>query len=158
MVDVHTQAVRSKNMRAIASQQTAIEKQLAAVLVACGIAFRVQDATLPGKPDFVIDDARCVIFTHGCFWHQHGCYLFKVPATRPAFWLNKIGENVQRDRRNIAKLLAQKWRVLVVWECAMRGKKKLSGQALADRVEEWVCSGEYHAEIDSNGIHQVVED
>ncbi|QUJ02817.1 hypothetical protein KCP71_16880 [Salmonella enterica subsp. enterica] len=29
------------------------------------------------------------IFTHGCFWHHHHCYLFKVPATRTAFWLEK---------------------------------------------------------------------
>ena len=40
-----------------------------------------------------------MIFTHGCFWHHHHCYLFKVPATRTEFWLEKIGKNVERDRQ-----------------------------------------------------------
>ncbi|PMC13384.1 very short patch repair endonuclease, partial [Klebsiella aerogenes] len=43
-----------------------------------------------------------------------------VPATRTDFWLKKIGANVQRDRRDLAMLLAQGWRVLIVWECALR--------------------------------------
>ncbi|MDI5817467.1 hypothetical protein MJI46_32550, partial [Salmonella enterica subsp. enterica serovar Cerro] len=42
--------------------------------------------------------------THGCFWHHHHCYLFKVPATRTAFWLEKIGKNVERDERDIQRL------------------------------------------------------
>ena len=79
MADVHDRATRSKNMRAIGTRDTAIEKRLAALLTECGLAFRVQDAALPGRPDFVVDDYRCVIFTHGCFWHHHDCYLFKVP-------------------------------------------------------------------------------
>lgn len=82
MADVHDKATRSKNMRAIATRDTAIEKRLAGLLSAQGITFHTQDATLPGKPDFVVNDYDCVIFTHGCFWHHHHCYLFKVPATR----------------------------------------------------------------------------
>lgn len=92
MVDVHDKATRSKNMRAIATRDTAIEKRLASLLTGQGLAFRVQDADLPGRPDFVVDEYRCVIFTHGCFWHHHHCYLFKVPATRTEFWLEKIGK------------------------------------------------------------------
>ncbi|MBE0959059.1 very short patch repair endonuclease, partial [Escherichia coli] len=49
------------------------------------------------------------------------CYLFKVPATRTDFWLEKIGKNVERDARDLATLVAQGWRVLIVWECALRG-------------------------------------
>lgn len=85
MADVHDKATRSKNMRAIATRDTAIEKRLASVLTEQGVTFRVQDATLPGRPDFVVDDYHCVIFTHGCFWHHHNCYLFKVPATLSVF-------------------------------------------------------------------------
>lgn len=153
MVDVHSRAVRSKNMRAIATHDTAIEQRLAALLTVCEIAFRTQDASLPGKPDFILDDWRCIIFTHGCFWHHHHCYLFKVPATRTDFWMTKIDANVVRDRRSIAMLLEQGWRVMVVWECALRGREKLSERALAERLEEWVCSGTAWAEIDIHGIH-----
>ena len=130
-------------MRAIGTRDTAIEKRLAALLTECGLAFRVQDAALPGRPDFVVDDYRCVIFTHGCFWHHHDCYLFKVPATRTEFWL---------DRRDCAQLLAEGWRILIVWECAIRGRAKLSDVALSERLEEWICGGGASAQIDTRGI------
>jgi len=155
MADVHSKEIRSKNMRAIATQQTAIEKQLAALLTDCGIPFRMQDTSLAGKPDFVLDSQRCIIFTHGCFWHRHHCYLFKMPATRPEFWLNKLEANVARDQRNISSLVALGWRVLVVWECSLRWRKKLTPQAIAERLEEWIYSGVCHAEIDTQGIHQL---
>ncbi|KMV34219.1 very short patch repair endonuclease [Franconibacter sp. IITDAS19] len=153
MADVHSKAIRSKNMRAIATRDTAIEKRLAGLLGEAGFGFRVQDAELAGKPDFVLDDYRCIIFTHGCFWHHHDCYLFKVPATRTDFWLEKIGKNVERDRRDISRLRDEGWRVLVVWECALRGRAKLSDAALKERLEEWICSGGAQAEIDTLGIH-----
>ena len=153
MADVHDKATRSKNMRAIATRDTAIEKRLASVLTEQGVTFRVQDATLPGRPDFVVDDYRCVIFTHGCFWHHHNCYLFKAPTTRTAFWLEKIGKNVQRDARDCEKLQALGWRVLIVWECALRGREKLDDEALSERVSEWICGGGDTAQIDTLGIH-----
>lgn len=158
MADVHSKAVRSKNMRAIATRDTAIEKRLAGLLAECGFEFRVQDEQLAGRPDFVIDSHRCIIFTHGCFWHHHDCYLFKVPATRTEFWLEKIGKNVERDGRDIRRLLGEGWRVLLVWECALRGREKLSDEALGERLEEWVCSGGHHAQIDTLGIHELNDD
>ncbi|MCT4702157.1 very short patch repair endonuclease [Enterobacteriaceae bacterium H20N1] len=158
MADVHSKAVRSKNMRAIATRDTAIEKRLAGLLIECGFDFRVQDEQLAGRPDFIIDSHRCIIFTHGCFWHHHNCYLFKVPATRTEFWLEKIGKNVERDKRDIRRLLGEGWRVLLVWECALRGRKKLSDNALTERLEEWVFSGGHHAQIDTLGIHALDDD
>ncbi|MGY5956525.1 very short patch repair endonuclease [Kosakonia sp. BK9b] len=153
MADVHDKETRSKNMRAIGTRDTAIEKRLAACLHALGLDFRVQEADLPGRPDFVVDHYRCVIFTHGCFWHRHHCHLFKIPATRTDFWLEKIGKNVARDARDRARLAEFGWRVLIVWECALRGKRRLSEDALRERLEEWICSGDNSAQIDTLGIH-----
>ena len=141
MTDVHDKATRSKNMRAIGTRNTAIEKRLAGLLTQAGFDFRVQDPALAGRPDFVIDAWQCIIFTHGCFWHHHHCYLFKVPATRTEFWLEKIGKNVERDRRDISRLQELGWRVLIVWECALRGREKLTDEALSERLEEWICGG-----------------
>lgn len=152
MADVHNPAIRRKNMRAIGTQNTAIEQRLSGLLRVAGFSFTTQDATLPGRPDFVLEDYRCIIFTHGCFWHHHDCHLFTVPATRTDFWLEKIGKNVLRDKRDIARLVADHWRVLVVWECALRGKRKLSDAALIERLEEWICASEGCAQIDTNGI------
>lgn len=153
MTDVHDKATRSKNMRAIGTRDTAIEKRLAGLLTQAGFDFRVQDAALAGRPDFVIDAYQCIIFTHGCFWHHHDCYLFKVPATRTDFWLEKIGKNVARDARDRTTLIAQGWRVLIVWECALRGRRKLNDADLRERLEEWICGGGCTAQIDTQGIH-----
>lgn len=153
MTDVHSKATRSKNMRAIGTRDTAIEKRLSGLLTQAGFEFRVQDAALAGRPDFVLDRYQCIIFTHGCFWHHHDCYLFKVPATRTEFWLAKIGKNVERDNRDTAILLAQGWRVLIVWECALRGRLKLDDAALTERLEEWICGGGQTAQINTTGIH-----
>jgi DNA mismatch endonuclease, patch repair protein len=153
MTDVHNKATRSKNMRAIGTRDTAIEKRLAELLTQAGFEFRVQDASLAGRPDFILDDYQGIIFTHGCFWHHHDCYLFKVPATRTEFWLEKIGKNAARDKRDTAALIAQGWRVLIVWECALRGRLKLDDAALTERLEEWICGGGDAAQIDTQGIH-----
>ena len=155
MADVHDKATRSKNMRAIATRDTAIEKRIAALLTQAGFTFIAQDRELPGRPDFALPDYRCVIFTHGCFWHHHDCYLFKVPATRTAFWLDKIAGNVARDARDRQKLAEEGWRVLIIWECALRGRLRLSDAALTERLEEWICGAGHDAQIDTQGIREL---
>ncbi|EKN3829068.1 very short patch repair endonuclease [Yersinia enterocolitica] len=156
MADVHSSETRSKNMRAIRTKDTAIEVKLAKILDLLGLSYRVQIRELPGKPDFVIDDYRAIIFVHGCFWHKHDCHLFKIPATRTDFWLKKIQGNVKRDNDVIKHLSADGWKVLVVWECALRGKYKLTDNDISARVEEWICSSEVNAQIDTQGISQVI--
>ena len=54
MADVHDKATRSKNMRAIGTRDTAIEKRLAGLLARAGFSFTVQDAALP---DAIIEKA-----------------------------------------------------------------------------------------------------
>lgn len=155
MADVHSAEIRTKNMRAIGTRDTAIENRLAELLADQGFSFDVQDKTLPGRPDFVLSQYQAIIFTHGCFWHHHHCHLFKVPATRTQFWMAKIGGNVERDRRYIQQLTDEGWKVMVVWECALRGKTRLEQGALQSRLQEWICAGSGNAEIDAFGIHQM---
>ena len=76
-----------------------------------------------------------------------------MPATRTEFWLEKIGKNVTRDKRDISRLQESGWRVLIVWECALRGREKLTDAALAERLEEWICGEGASAQIDTLGIH-----
>ncbi|OVZ93736.1 very short patch repair endonuclease [Yersinia frederiksenii] len=156
MADVHSSETRSKNMRAIRTKDTAIEVKLAKLLDQLGLSYRAQVGELPGKPDFSVDEYRAIIFVHGCFWHKHNCYLFKVPATRTYFWLNKIQGNVKRDDEVVKRLSANGWKVLVIWECALRGKHKLTDDDISARVEEWLCSSEVNAQIDTKGISQII--
>ncbi|MEA5104040.1 very short patch repair endonuclease [Pantoea sp. S18] len=153
MADVHSQAIRSKNMRAIRNQDTAIEQRIALILKDRGFTYRVQDKALPGRPDFVLPAEKAIIFVHGCFWHRHHCYLFKMPATRTEFWSGKINSNVERDRRYVEQLREGGWKVLIVWECALRGKLQLDDSALIERLEEWLLAATDSSEIDHQGLH-----
>lgn len=47
MADVHDKATRSKNMRAIATRDTAIEKRLASLLTGLGLRFAFRTPVCP---------------------------------------------------------------------------------------------------------------
>ncbi|WP_298839568.1 very short patch repair endonuclease [uncultured Roseobacter sp.] len=140
MADVHSRAVRSKNMSRIRGQNTQPEMIVRRGLHAAGFRFRLHDRKLPGRPDIVLRRYNAVIFVHGCFWHGHDCALFRWPATRPDFWRDKIGGNRARDTRRTADLLNAGWRVATVWECALKGRGRLPGEEVTGKLATWLHS------------------
>jgi DNA mismatch endonuclease, patch repair protein len=65
-----------------------------------------------------------VIFVHGRFWHRHrGWQLAYQPKSRTGFWQEKFRQNRVRDRKLERELLGAGWRVLVVWEWALRRRQ-----------------------------------
>ncbi|PVW49779.1 very short patch repair endonuclease, partial [Klebsiella pneumoniae] len=52
-------------------------------------------------------------------------------------------------------LAEQGWRVLIIWECALRGRLRLSDAALTERLEEWICGAGHDAQIDTQGIREL---
>ena len=111
-------------MAGIGPKDTRPELMIRRGLHAMGYRYRLHDRKLPGRPDLVFPSRRAVIFIHGCFWHGHDCSLFRWPGTRPQFWRDKIGGNIVRDARVRQALMANGWRVLDVWECALRGRDR----------------------------------
>ncbi len=74
------------------------------------------------KPDFVFRKARLVVFVDGCFWH--GCPRhYTRPKSRRAFWDAKIAANKARDRRIDRALRGAGWRVLHIWEHALKPER-----------------------------------
>lgn len=124
-MDVLTPQQRRHNMSRIRGRDTKPELFLRRHLHAAGFRFRLHAAGLPGRPDIVFPRYKAAILVHGCFWHGHDCPLFKLPSTRAEFWSAKISGNRDRDREAIAKLRAAGWRVLVVWECSLKGPGRL---------------------------------
>lgn len=147
MADVHTPEQRRHNMSRIRSADTQPELLLRRGLHARGLRFRLHRRDLPGRPDITFASTRAVILVHGCFWHGHNCPLFKIPATRTAFWLGKIGANVRRGEAVKQELLAQGWRTMVVWECALRGRGRLPLERVLDLVEKFVRSDQAAADV-----------
>jgi DNA mismatch endonuclease (patch repair protein) len=77
-------------------------------------------------------------FVHGCFWHAHGCALSKLPSIRQDFWRAKLQGNALRDRNAVSDLEAENWRVLTIWECALRGPQRLPLLVVLDLAEHFI--------------------
>lgn len=78
---------------------------------------------LPGQPDIVLPKYKKVIFVHGCFWHLHkDCRDGTIPKTQYVKWKNKLERNVERDKLHIKVLMANGWKVLILWECEVEKK------------------------------------
>lgn len=134
-------------MSGIRGKNTQPELLVRKGLHALGFRFRLHAPNVPGKPDLVLARYRAAIFVHGCFWHGHDCHLFRLPSTNAEFWAAKIGRNRGRDIEVLEHLATTGWRVLVIWECALKGRTRLDPVALLDRVAVWLRGNGKSCEI-----------
>lgn len=147
MPDIVAPHVRSRMMAGIRGRDTQPELVLRKGLHNAGFRYRLHAKGLSGKPDLVFPRYRAVVFAHGCFWHGHDCALFKWPSTREDFWRAKITGNVTRDVTVKERLLAAGWRVLIVWECALKGPGRLAPGEVITRSAAWLRSDRQADEI-----------
>jgi len=141
VTDILTPEQRRFVMSRIKGKDTKPEMILRRGLHGRGLRYRLHGADLPGKPDMVFPRHRAVIFVHGCFWHGHGCSLFRWPKTRAPYWRTKINGNIERDRHALAALRTDGWRTLVVWECALQGRRGNAMEDVLRRVEAFIRQG-----------------
>lgn len=134
-------------MSAIRGEDTAIEVLLRTQLHQLGYRYRKNVRKLPGRPDIVLSKYRAAIFVHGCFWHGHDCDLFRWPSTNAAFWREKIGANQARDDRSVEALRTLGWRVLTVWECALRHRSVEELENVLSTASRWITSADAKGEI-----------
>jgi len=147
MADIVTPEKRSAMMSGIKGKDTRPEMTIRRGLHALGFRYRLDNRKIPGRPDLVLPKYNAVIFIHGCFWHQHECHLFKWPSTRQEFWFDKISENKERDKKTVERLLGEGWRVMIVWECTIRGKTRLDQPDLLNNISKWLQSKTAFREI-----------
>lgn len=65
--------------------------------------------------DIVFPWPKVAVLVDGCFWHgcpKHATY----PKSNQDYWLPKLAENKDRDKRQSARLRKAGWRVIRVWE------------------------------------------
>lgn len=138
MADIVPPDVRSRMMSGIRGKNTRPEIAVRKEMFRRGYRYRLHVKELPGKPDFMFPRFRGAVFVHGCFWHGHDCPLFRLPSTRPEFWKAKIDRNRENDAKAVDALLALEWRVAVIWECSVKGRRGQGIIAVADKLESWL--------------------
>ena len=101
--------VRLKNGKA--------ETILAKRLWHAGYRYRRNDKRLPGSPDIALTRYKVAIFVDGEFWHGENWELRKARLQKNRdYWIEKIEENIARDRRVDAQLREMGWTPLHFWE------------------------------------------
>lgn len=142
MADNHSKEVRSMNMSHIRSTNSKPEEIVRKYLFSKGFRYRKNVRKLPGCPDIVLPKYNTVIFVNGCFWHKHDCPRFVWPASNKDYWEPKILRNVERDKKNTELLIANGWKVIVVWECELKKAFKEERLAhLCTEIREGISGG-----------------
>lgn len=141
MPDIVDRATRSRMMSGVRNRDTKLEIIIRRALHALGYRYRLYVKGLPGKPDMVFPKRKAVIFVNGCFWHGHGCHLFRWPATRAQWWKEKIEANRVRDVEVAAGLSLAGWRAARVWECSLKGTQKRALPEVVATLSEWLEHG-----------------
>lgn len=129
---------RSQNMAKVKNKNTKPEIFLRKLLWHKGFRYRVNYKNLPGSPDIYLSKYRVAIFVNGCFWHMHeNCRYSSIPKNNHEFWKNKLEGNVERDKKNYARLESTGIKVIVVWGCEIKRMMK-DGAIATERVDNLV--------------------
>lgn len=118
-------------MAAVKGKNTHPELLVRRIVHRLGYRFRLHVRDLPGVPDLVFPRLKRVIFVHGCFWHLHSCRHGQIaPRSNAAFWRKKREGNRARDQKHLRALRRSGWKALVVWECRLKNRERLSERLL----------------------------
>jgi DNA mismatch endonuclease (patch repair protein) len=106
---------RTEIMKRVKQKNTGAEVALRSALHAGGLRFRLHRRIEGITVDIVFPGPRVAVLVDGCFWHgcpTHATY----PKSNASYWLPKLQENKERDRRQTARLEHAGWKVIRVWE------------------------------------------
>jgi len=106
---------RSEIMSRVKSRDSAAERALRSALHARGQRYRLHHRVEGITVDIVFPGPEVAVFVDGCFWH--GCPKHATfPKSNQGYWLPKLAENRERDKRQASKLRKAGWTVIRVWE------------------------------------------
>lgn len=129
-MDNVTAETRSRIMSKVRGKNTGPERALRTALHEAGIRYRIHNRRVPGTPDVSHTGARVAVFVDGCFWH--GCPRhYRPPASRRAFWAGKLAYNRDLRFRVRARLKAERWKLVEVWECDLKANPSRAATSIA---------------------------
>lgn len=107
----------SKRMSHVRLKKGIAETNLSKSLWHQGIRYRRNYKKLPGSPDIAITKYKIAVFIDGEFWHGYDWENRKNRSvSNRDYWIEKIEENIARDKRNDTLLAAMGWYVIHFWE------------------------------------------
>ncbi len=112
----------SYNMSMVRAKGSAIEKRFASGLRSKKIRYRRHSRNVVGCPDFILPGVKVAIFCDSHFWHGYKWKQRKKDhKSNTAFWINKIENNIARDKKVNRILRKNGWKVLRFWEHQISG-------------------------------------
>ena len=107
----------SKRMANVSLKGGKAETLLAKELWHLGFRYRKNYKKLPGSPDIAITKYKIAIFIDGEFWHGEDWENRKAKLkSNRDYWIEKIEENIARDKRNDVLLKDLGWTPMHFWE------------------------------------------
>ncbi len=142
MPDIFTKEKRSEVMskiKSVSQLEKAFAKMLSKKIYPLGYRYRLNYKGVPGRPDIAFVGRKIAVFVDGSFWH--GYQFHKRRAKLPSeFWVNKIENNMRRDRRNRLVLKKLGWTHVRLWEHDIKKandkNELLSQQKLLNSLED----------------------
>jgi DNA mismatch endonuclease (patch repair protein) len=111
-----TEAI-SKRMANVSLKGGKAETDLAKALWHAGLRYRKNYKSIPGSPDVAITKYKVAVFVDGEFWHGENWEERKTKLKRNRdYWIEKIEENIARDKRNDKLLKEMGWIPIHFWE------------------------------------------
>ena len=111
-----TDEATSKRMAKVKLKKGDAEMLLAKELWRKGYRYRLNWKMLPGSPDIAILKYHLAIFVDGEFWHGYDWEHKKEKLKRnKEYWIEKIEENMTRDRRVDQELSSMNWIPIHFW-------------------------------------------
>ena len=120
-MDNLTSEQRKKNMQNIRSTNTLPERKIMQALKKKKIYFAKNVKSIIGKPDIVFRRKKVVVFIDSDFWHGHP-KRGVMPKSNRNYWLEKIKQNKERDRKVNRELRKQGWFIIRLWEYDIKKK------------------------------------
>ena len=125
-----------KRMANIHLKNGKAESILAKQLWHSGIRYRKNYKKLPGSPDIAITTQKIAVFVDGEFWHGQN-WAERKPRLKSNrdYWIEKIEENIARDRRNNEALEKMGWHVFRFWEKQVLKDPDLCATVILSSIE-----------------------
>lgn len=106
----------SKNMRAVRSSGSEIERALGKAMWSVRLRYRKDNRHIFGNPDFTLRRLKIAVFADSEFWHGKDWSIRKHEhKSNIEFWHKKIESNIRRDRLVNETLKCAGWLVFRFW-------------------------------------------